>query len=155
MGIIGLQEALESTASKCEGKPENEITQVLLDVISKRNYIPGSAKDNYGKAFLREFRKFVGQPQDDPEDGQLRIKVLGPGCYQCDQLERTIMELLNEMNVPASVEHVTDLEEIARMGIMRLPALVINGKIVSTGTFLTAKRIKELILDAPSAKSKR
>jgi hypothetical protein len=147
VGIVGLQEALEQIDSRCCEESDSDVREALVELVAKKNYIPTSARDNYGKALLREFRIFQGQPQDEPEDSQLRIKVFGPGCYQCDQLEQTIMALLSEMSLPASVEHVTDLKEIARLGNVRLPALMVNGKIVSAGAFLTARRVKELLLN--------
>ena len=48
--------------------------------------IIGLAKEDYGKALLLEFNKFLGRPyQEDVSDG-LEIKVLGPGCARCDKL---------------------------------------------------------------------
>jgi hypothetical protein len=146
VGLIGLKEALQEAASRSGTSSEDELRQILLELLAKRNYIPASAREKYGVSLLREFHKFMGNQQDEPEDDQLRIKVFGPGCYQCDQLGQTILALLSEMNLPASVEHVTDLNEIAQLGLTRLPVLMINGKIVSAGSFLTARKVKELLL---------
>ena len=44
------------------------------------------------------------------------------------------MEILNELNLAADFEHVTDIKEIARYGILQSPALVINGNIMARGT---------------------
>ncbi len=75
----------------------------------------------------------------------MRIVVLGPGCSQCNQLEQTVKQALSEMGLPASLEHVTDIKEMAKYGFVSTPALVINGKIVSRGTVPSVKKIKELL----------
>jgi hypothetical protein len=56
--------------------------------LEKRNYISEIAKEEYGKAFLREFNKFLGKVFEDASLEGLEIKVLGPGCAQCDRLEQ-------------------------------------------------------------------
>jgi hypothetical protein len=55
------------------------------------------------------------------------------------------MQVLAEMNVPASLDHVTDLKEMAKYGLVRTPALVINDRVVAMGAVPSAKKIKEWI----------
>ncbi len=102
----------------------------------------------YREAFLREFRKFLGQPYKEAPVTSLRIVVLGPGCSQCNRLEQTVKQVLTEMDVPASVEHVTDLKEIVKYGFVRTPALMINEKVVAMGTVPPTKRIKDWVTQA-------
>ncbi|MBW1800148.1 MAG: thioredoxin family protein [Deltaproteobacteria bacterium] len=63
----------------------------------------------------------------------MEIKVLGPGCNQCDQLEQDLMSVLSEFNIPGNVDHVRDIKEIGTYGVMGMPALIINGKVKSVG----------------------
>ncbi|MBW1850616.1 MAG: thioredoxin family protein [Deltaproteobacteria bacterium] len=63
----------------------------------------------------------------------MEIKVLGPGCAQCDRLEREVIEVLAEMNLSADVDHVKDIVEIGSYGIMGMPGLIINGKVMCVG----------------------
>ena len=77
-GIIGLQSILEEVANEHKGKIDDEIEAELLNRLSKKNYISSRTRDVYGQAFLREFKKIVGEPFDDTGDGGLEIKVLGP-----------------------------------------------------------------------------
>ncbi|NVM56735.1 MAG: thioredoxin family protein [Desulfobacterales bacterium] len=63
----------------------------------------------------------------------MEIKVLGPGCPNCERLEHEVYKILGELNLGADVEHVRDLKEIASYGFVATPGLVINGKLVSTG----------------------
>ncbi len=61
------------------------------------------------------------------------IEVLGPGCANCQRLERNAREAIGMAGVEAEVRHVTDYREIASRGVMSTPGLVIDGRIVSTG----------------------
>ncbi|HBZ56034.1 MAG TPA: hypothetical protein DEO88_11575 [Syntrophobacteraceae bacterium] len=76
------------------------------------------------------------------------IKVLGLGCNQCRGLEQTIMEVLTEMQLAASVEHVTDIKEITRYRVMGSPALVINGKVVAVGSLPSRDKLKTMLVQA-------
>jgi len=53
------------------------------------------------------------------------------------------MEVLAEMSLSADLEHVRDIKEIGRYGVMGTPALVINGKVVCVGTVPAKEKIKE------------
>lgn len=59
----------------------------------------------------------------------MKIKVLGPGCANCNKLETLVKEVVAELKVDASIEKVTDIKEIAKMGILMTPALIIDGDI--------------------------
>jgi small redox-active disulfide protein 2 len=83
---------------------------------------------------LREFNKFLGRPYEEDVSEELEIKVLGPGCDQCDRLEKELMEALAEMDLSADLEHVRDLKEIGRYGVMGTPAVIINGKVKCVGS---------------------
>jgi small redox-active disulfide protein 2 len=113
--------------------------------LSEKNYIASCARKEYGEAFLREFRKFLGQPYEEALGTSLRIVVLGPGCPQCNQLEQAVKQALTEMSLPASVEHVTDIKDIAKYGLVRTPALVLNGTVAASGAVPSVKKIEELL----------
>jgi small redox-active disulfide protein 2 len=147
VGLIGLHQAIEEIAQSHSDKTEEEVQDALVERLSKKNYIPSSARKDYGEAFIREFRKFLGQPYEEASEGPLRIVVLGPGCSQCNRLEQTVMQVLNEMALPASLEHVTDIKEMAKYGFVRTPALIINGRVVAKGTVPSVKKIKEWLIE--------
>ncbi len=148
VGVMGLQQAIEEIAQSHSDRTDDEVRDILIERLSKKNYIPSSAKKDYGQAFIREFRKFLGQPYEEASEGPLRIVILGPGCYQCNHLEQTVMQVLNEMGIPASLEHVTDIKEMAKYGFVRTPALIINGMVVAKGTVPPVKKIKEWLIEA-------
>ena len=109
IGIIGLKLVLAEVAETSAAQTDDEIRTELLKRLDKRNYIPEPSKEEYGKAFLREFKKFTGRPVENNDTDGLEIKVLGPGCTRCNQLEQDLMAVMAEMNLPADIEHVTDI----------------------------------------------
>ena len=46
------------------------------------------------------------------------IKILGPGCTNCQNLERATREALDQLGIDATVEKVEDYAAIAGYGIM-------------------------------------
>lgn len=143
IGIIGLAQVLEEVAENFAHKSDSEIQTELLSRLSKSNYIPSNIQDSYAKAFLREFKKYIGEPYEEEVSEVLEIKVLGPGCSQCDMLDKILIEVLSEMNILADMEHVRDIREIGKYGVMGTPALIINGKVKSVGKVPTKEKLKE------------
>lgn len=151
VSIVGLQELLEEMAPSHGDKSDREVAEFMLERLGASNYIPKKARDDYGRAFVREFRKFMGQPfTEEPPQG-LDVKVLGIGCSQCRALTQTVMEVLTELKLPASVDHVTDLNEIARYPVMGWPALVVNGKPVAVGSVPPRNKIRQWLVEAAAA----
>ena len=73
------------------------------------------------------------------------IKILGPGCKRCAQLEVRTTEALGELGLDASVTKVTDVGEIAGYGVMATPALVVDGTVVVSGRVPTTGHLRELL----------
>jgi len=63
----------------------------------------------------------------------INIKVLGPGCSKCIETEKIVKNALKEAGVDASVEKVSDFQEIAKHGVFSTPAVVIDGEIKCAG----------------------
>jgi small redox-active disulfide protein 2 len=135
VGIIGLKEVMAELAASRAVSSDAEVAGELIHRLSKKNYIPEKAKAEYGRALVREFRKHLGQDlPPGPDEPGLVIRVLGQGCANCHALTQRIMEVLSELKLAADFEHVTDIKEIARYGVLQSPALVINGNVIARGT---------------------
>jgi small redox-active disulfide protein 2 len=61
------------------------------------------------------------------------IEVLGPGCANCQKLEKNAREAVTLAGVEAEIVKVTDYREIAAHGILSTPGLIIDGVIRSAG----------------------
>lgn len=79
----------------------------------------------------------------------LDIKILGPGCRNCRDLESATREALATLGIDATIEKVTDIAAIAGYGVMATPGLVVDGRVVSAGRVPDATRIAELLAPAP------
>ena len=64
----------------------------------------------------------------------MKVKILGTGCKKCQNLEAKVREVVQQNNIDAEVEKVTDLSTIVSYGIMMTPGLVIDEKVKSYGT---------------------
>ncbi len=152
VGIIGLDEAFKDLEKGYRDKTDEDIKEELINRLAKKNYIPSSARDSYAKAFLREFKKFIGQAVEEEGPEGLEIKVLGPGCPQCDGLEQALMKVMSELGIQASLEHVRDIKEIGKYGVMGSPALIINGKVKSVGKVPPEAKLKQWLQEASKNK---
>jgi small redox-active disulfide protein 2 len=79
------------------------------------------------------------------------IKILGPGCTNCTNLERVTREAIADLGLDATVEKVTDYPTIAGYGVMSTPGLVVDEKVVVSGRVPRAAEVKTLLTGAMSA----
>jgi len=63
----------------------------------------------------------------------MRIQIVGAGCPACRSLEKDVRAWLALQQVEAHIERVDDLVEIMKLGLLALPGLFIDGKLVLTG----------------------
>jgi len=75
----------------------------------------------------------------------MEIKVLGMGCPKCRALEKAVINCLAELDIPADVSKIEDINDMMEYGILRTPALVINGSVVMSGRVPSGKELKELL----------
>lgn len=75
----------------------------------------------------------------------MEIKVLGTGCSSCKALYETTKQAISELGCDATLIKEEDLLKIMEYNILSLPALVIDGKVISAGKRLSLSEVKELI----------
>jgi len=147
IGIVGLKKVMADLAITASGKTDGEYREILYRGIADQNYIPPKMVEDYKDALLRAFKTFTGEAAQEAPAGGVRIQVLGPGCHNCDRMEQDVREVLAELKMPGDLSHVTDPAEIAKYGLMGVPALVINGRVVCVGTLPDRNRIKQWLMD--------
>jgi small redox-active disulfide protein 2 len=148
VGIIGLKVVMEGMAREYAEQPDQEVEKELIARLGRKNYIADRARDEYGKAFLREFKKFLGKEVTEDRPEGLEIRVLGAGCAQCDRLEQELMAVMAEIKIAGNVEHVRDVKEIAKYGVLGTPALIINGNVKSVGKVPPRSNLREWLSEA-------
>lgn len=61
----------------------------------------------------------------------MEVKILWTAsCHNCSILEMLVKTVVSELELEASVEKITDIEEVMSYNIMSTPGLVINEKLV-------------------------
>ena len=72
----------------------------------------------------------------------IEIRVLGPGCSNCERLERIAYEAVEQLDIPAHVTKVTDYNEILAQGVLTTPGLIVNGQVVCSGRVPSLEEVK-------------
>ena len=75
----------------------------------------------------------------------MKIQALGGCCQKSTANYEAVVQAVKELGLDVEVEHVTDFDEIMKLGVMATPGLVVDGKILSVGRALNVKQAKELI----------
>ncbi len=73
------------------------------------------------------------------------IKVLGAGCASCHRQYENAIEAVKNMGLSVAVEYITDMAKVMEYGVMSMPALVVNEKVVSAGKVLKAADVEKLL----------
>jgi small redox-active disulfide protein 2 len=75
----------------------------------------------------------------------MNIKILGGGCKKCDALFENVKSAIEELNIDADIEKVSDMADIMKYGVMSTPAIVVDEEVKSTGRVMTAKEITKIL----------
>ena len=75
----------------------------------------------------------------------MKIEILGTGCSKCKALEEAVKKAVAQIGGFHEVKKVEDIVEIMNYGVMSTPALVVDGKVKSSGKTLTPNEIIELL----------
>ena len=75
------------------------------------------------------------------------VKVLGAGCKNCHLQYENVKKALAAMSIPVEAEYITDMEKIAEYGVMSMPVIVVNEKIVSQGRVLKPSEVGKLLME--------
>lgn len=75
----------------------------------------------------------------------MEIKILGSGCSSCNDLLKRTEKVVEELGLEANFEKVTDMVQIMSFGVMKTPALVVNGKVKASGRVPSIEDIKDLL----------
>jgi small redox-active disulfide protein 2 len=78
----------------------------------------------------------------------LSIKVLGPGCANCVNVQKAAETAVANLGVEATIIKVTEVDEIMRYPILATPGLVINEKLVAAGRIPNPREIMTWLSNA-------
>jgi len=75
----------------------------------------------------------------------MKIEILGVGCPKCKQLMANAEMAVKELNIQAEIIKVMDIDKITEYGVMMMPALAVDGTVISAGRVLSKDEIKKII----------
>ena len=58
----------------------------------------------------------------------MKIAVYGPGCANCQNLEKNAKEAVKEIGIDAEITKIQEIDKILESGIIATPALAIDGE---------------------------
>ena len=73
------------------------------------------------------------------------VKVLGAGCGACHEQYENAKTAVKALGLDVEVEYITDMEKVMGYGVMSMPAIVVNEKVVSMGKVLKAADVEKLL----------
>lgn len=81
----------------------------------------------------------------EAENGICCIKVLGAGCKSCHEQYEQAQQAADAMGLSVKVEYITDMQKVMEYGVMSMPAIVVNDRVVSMGKVLKAAEVEHLL----------
>ena len=81
----------------------------------------------------------------DKDNKITSIKVLGAGCKSCHKQFENVKRAVEELDLEIEVEYITDMEKVMAFGVMSMPAIVVNEKVVSMGKVLKSVEVIKLL----------
>jgi small redox-active disulfide protein 2 len=73
------------------------------------------------------------------------IEVLGPGCARCHETLRVVRHVVDEAHLECIVQKNESVERMADLGVMRTPAVAVDGKVVVAGRIPKAEEVRHLL----------
>ena len=92
-----------------------------------------------------EVREVTNDCCSEEKNGICCIKVLGAGCKSCHEQYENAKEAVKAMGLSVEVEYITDMQKVMEYGVMSMPAIVVNEKVVSMGKVLKAADVEKLL----------
>ena len=72
----------------------------------------------------------------------LNIKILGSGCANCKRLEQIVRKVVENNQIKADIDHMTEYSDILKYGVMSTPALVVDEKVLCSGRIPSETEVK-------------
>lgn len=73
------------------------------------------------------------------------LQILGPGCANCARLASNVEAAATQLGMEFKLEKVTDMQAIVRAGVMKTPALVVDGQVKLYGRVPSVEEIKAIL----------
>ena len=74
-----------------------------------------------------------------------KLQILGSGCAKCEQLAANAVQAAEALGLEYTMEKITDVGEMAAMGVALTPGLAVDGKVIVSGKVPAAEEIKGML----------
>ncbi|MDW7745038.1 MAG: thioredoxin family protein [Pseudomonadota bacterium] len=75
----------------------------------------------------------------------MKLSIYGKGCKKCEQLTANAQQAAETLGLTVEIEKVTDMNAIIDKGVMRTPALGIDGEVVLEGKVASPEELEALL----------
>jgi small redox-active disulfide protein 2 len=75
----------------------------------------------------------------------MKIAILGTGCPKCRQTAEMVCRAVERAGVDATIQKVEDIREIAKYGVLRTPALAVDGQVKLSGKVPSVEEVVALL----------
>jgi len=76
----------------------------------------------------------------------IKLQILGTGCPKCQELAENAKSAADALGIEYTIEKVTDINEIMKMGVMMTPALAVDGEVKVVGKVPDPDAIKDILV---------
>lgn len=95
-----------------------------------------------------EAEKVVEVCCPEAKGGICCVKVLGAGCKSCHEQYENAKAAVKALGLQVEVEYITDMQKVMEYGVMSMPALVVNEKVVAMGKVLKPAEVEKLLRES-------
>ena len=75
----------------------------------------------------------------------MKIQIAGPGCPRCQTTEKNVINACAQLDLATDISHIYDVKEIAKLGVMSTPAVIVDGKIMMSGRVPTVGELRAIL----------
>jgi hypothetical protein len=82
------------------------------------------------------------------EEKLMTIEILGDGCSKCKVMKKNVQWAINDLGLHTEVNVSMNPERIAKLEVLSLPQLVIDGQLTPSSIWSSVEKLKELMRTA-------
>jgi small redox-active disulfide protein 2 len=120
----------------------------IKEVVPPQDGLPRPSCNCGSLSAAEENEEHSNQPAFPSGPSALSVKVLGPGCHNCEKLYKMVREVIAGYDLPVSLEKVSEIQDIMKYRILTTPGLVIGEEAVSSGRLPEKEEILKMIQSA-------
>jgi small redox-active disulfide protein 2 len=73
------------------------------------------------------------------------IEILGPGCARCHETHRVVRHVVEQAGIDCLVQKNESIDRMVELGVLRTPAVAIDGRVVLSGRIPKAEEVRRLL----------